>query len=531
MPPLPQVNTTDLYSAVALGCQAMQAALNRDDDQVPFFEARAWPDAWLRFSPAFSEAHVPGRHLNALLNAEAALGIVVDEDIIAADTRAALRAYSGPVPLPLGREQPGGPASPSGQCTFLPHNIREGFHALYALAAYRGSEHAVALAEASIAAIERYWDPKTGWDRPALEALGVRFLHDAALDTFVGGLGRAIGPLVKLYRATGLASALSLALRLAEHALAFFREDGSYDIARFGSHTHSTTCTLSGLAQLADLTGDNALLERVRAFYDRGAWQVRDALGWVIESALPDALPDRGEINNTGDLIETALILGAHGWPAYYGDAERMLRGHLLPAQLRDVSFIATANDTARSKGDDGLRDVAARLRGAFGFPAPYGHLPLGAREISFNYDIVGGAVSSLCAAWRACVTADAAGQRVNLLFDRETDGVAVESPYTHGALRLRAKRPGPLWVRLPEWVQFDQPPMLAENTPTQFAGEWLLVPRPPLNRWLTLDYPLAEREIALRHRTRTIHARLRGDAVVAMESFGAKLTFFEEME
>lgn len=518
MPPLQDVNTTDLYGAVALGCQAMAHALNRDDDQVPFFAAQAWPTAWLRFSPAFSEAHVPGRHLNALLSAEDALGLVIDEEVIAADARAAFRAYAGPVPLPLGRETPTGP-----QCTFLPHNLREGFHALYALAAYRGCERAVELARASIAAIERYWSP-AGWDRPALEALGVRFWADPALDTFVGGLGRAIGPLVKLYRATGLSEALALAARLAEQALSFFREDGSYDVDRFGSHTHSTTCTLSGLAQLAQLTGDVALLERVRAFYDRGAWQLRDALGWVIESALPDALPDRGEINNTGDLVETALILGAHGWPGYYGDAERMVRGHLLPAQLRDTSFIAEPD---HPEAGDGLRDVAARLRGAFGFPAPYGHLPLGATEISFNYDIVGGAVGSLCAVWRACVTRDATGHHVNLLFDRDTPDVAVESPYTHSALRLRVKRPAPLWVRLPEWAPLSATIEQLAGVEAQIVGEWLLLPRPPVNRWLTLDWPLAEREIALRHRTRTIRARLRGDAVAAMTNDGADLTFF----
>ena len=37
------------------------------------------------------------------------------------------------------------------------------------------------------------------------------------------------------------------------------------------------------------------------------------------------------------------------------------------------------------------LRDVAERHLGAFGFPAPYGHKPVGAQWIGFNMDIVGG--------------------------------------------------------------------------------------------------------------------------------------------
>ena len=39
------------------------------------------------------------------------------------------------------------------------HNLREGFHALYALAAYRDSERARELAEASIQVIFDYWAP------------------------------------------------------------------------------------------------------------------------------------------------------------------------------------------------------------------------------------------------------------------------------------------------------------------------------------------------------------------------------------
>lgn len=45
---------------------------------------------------------------------------------------------------------------------------------------------------------------------------------------------------------------------------------------------------------------------------------------------------------------------------------------------------------------DDGTTDVAARLTGTWGFPAPYGHLPVGLERVKFNLDIVGGVVASL---------------------------------------------------------------------------------------------------------------------------------------
>ena len=41
-----------------------------------------------------------------------------------------------------------------------------------------------------------------------------------------------------------------------------------------------------------------------------------------------------------------------------------------------------------------------------------------------------------------------------HLLFDHETAAIQVESPYTHPALRVRIKRPGALFVRIPPWVQ-----------------------------------------------------------------------------
>ena len=79
---LQDVNTTDVRSAIELGCRTMSSVFNADDNDVPFFGSRVRPQAELRFSAAHSEAHVPGRHLNALLNAEDAAGVEVDEAAI-----------------------------------------------------------------------------------------------------------------------------------------------------------------------------------------------------------------------------------------------------------------------------------------------------------------------------------------------------------------------------------------------------------------------------------------------------------------
>ena len=516
---LDDVNTKDVLSAIRLGCETMQRVFNADDDDIPFFGATVRPVAEMRFSAVHGESHVPGRHLNAVLNAEDAAGVDIDGAAVEKHARAAFFSYSGAVPLPLNRAEVGGPLR-----GFRAHNVREGFHALYALSKFRDSEKAREVAEASISAIFELWDPTHEWDVERLTGeYGLTIQPD---QSFIVGLARAIGPLVKYYRATRYGPALELALLLKETAITeFYTEEGSYDPETFGTHAHSVTCVMSSLAQLADLTRDSNLMRRVKAFYDNGLWDLRDETGWSGAGAgrRGEERSDQGEVNNSGDILETALILGRWGYTEYYEDAERILRCHVLPSQLRNISFI----DEISEDGTDGKRDVAARLRGAWGFPAPYGHEPIGLPGISFNLDVVGGTVGSLCEAYRDLVEVDESGVRVNMLFDHDTDDVHVESPYTHPSLRVTPKRAAPLFVRQPTWVERDQLRVTGSDSVPLASNGYLLFAAPVPNRAITLELPLALREIVLRHRSRDIRVRLRGDAVAAMESFGADLTFF----
>jgi hypothetical protein len=515
---LRNVNTTDIRSAIELGCTTMQNVFNADDNGIPFFKSVVLPRAYLAFHEIHSESHVPGRHLNALLTASDLIGVPVDQSAIEKHARAAFFSFSGPLPLPMNRDRAGGPIA-----NFTEHNVREGFHALYALVRYQRLARALELAERSIDTLLRLWDPERGWDRKAFEKLSIRWTRD---HTFIVGIGRAIGPLVKYFRATGYGPALDLALLLKNKATTgFFHPDGAYSPERFGTHTHSTTCVMSSLAQLADLTQDAALMARVKAFYDNGLWEIRDGLGWVIESSRQDANPDRGECNNTGDIIETALCLGRWGYTDYYHDAERILRGHLLPAQLRDSSFI---KDPPNPDKVDGLRDVAARHLGAFGFPAPYGHRPVGLDEVSFNMDIVGGAVASLCEAYRESVTSGQAGHRVNLLFARQTRAVSVDPLPGNAGVSVTIREPGALWVRIPPWAATVLVTDAGAGVRWRMENGYLFMPEPPVGKPIGIRYQEVSSEIILKHRTRNIQVRLSGDRVIAMQNFGASLTYFD---
>lgn len=510
------VNTTSIRDAMELGCRTMQSVFDADDHANPFFLSSVWPKAQLSFSENHSEAHVPGRHLNALLNAEDALGVPVEDASIEKLTRAAFLSYSGPVPLPLNREKIGGKP-----VRFIAHNIREGFHALYALVKYRKSEPAREMAEKSVAAINNYWNADRGWEKSALEKMGLTVIGEPG--PFVTGIARSLGPLVKYYRATQYTPALELATTLKDKLIReCFTEDGGYSIEKLGMHVHSATCVMSSLAQYAELKNDAALIRRVQKFFDNGLRQVSNDLGWSIEAAHPDWV--RGEANNTGDILETALILGSMVDSNYYQRAERILRGHLLPCQLRDTSWI---RNPPNPNGEDGKRNVADRHLGAFGFPAPYGHKPVGLKEISFNMDIVGGAVGSLCEAYRSATQFGDFGHRVNLLMDHETDAIAVRSPYTHDALTIELRKPGVLSVRLPQWLKQDEVSVDGTAVPVR-KGPYLVFTNIAVGKPVHLRMPLKTSTIMLEHRTQRIRVNLKGDSVVAMENFGQPLTYFD---
>ena len=508
------VNTTSIPAAVELACRAMGQVFNPIDNGYPYMYTRIWPDGWLGFSPYHGAVQLSGRHLDALLAAEAGLGVNVDDAVVAQHTNATFFSLSAG-PLPCNHSTPGGPLTSVDE-----HSIREAVHGLHALARYRESERAVDAAEALIIDVRRFWRAESDWDQRGVQtAYG---LPMTARPTFVEGVGRAIGPLTKLYNATQSSLALGLAQDLAAHATdRFYLPDGDYDADRLGAHTHSTTCTLSGLALLGHVTDDMGLLRRVRAFYDNGLRVIRDEVGWVRERHHPSFHPEQGEMNNVGDVIETALILGRYFGDAYFEDAERFLRSQLLPSQVRDLSFMDEA------PGGDERSNLRTRLLGLFGFNAVYGHLPLGKNQVTPSIDIVGGATASLCAAQHAIAAASDGVTRINLLFDYEDDTVRIESPYTGDALRVTPKIAGDITVRVPSWADLTE--TTVDTQPIErFVEDGRIALRcPQVGRAVEIRLPLAERDLMIRHQDHHIPARLRGDAVVAMDDLGAGFAYF----
>ena len=244
--------------------------------------------------------------------------------------------------------------------------------------------------------------------------------------------GRLIRPLVQYYRQSDDEIALELARRFAADNLDMaFDADGSIAEAA-GAHLHSVTGTITGLIDYGILIEDDSVIERARRAYDVGMRPFRSSYGWAKEFRWAPWLAEplraagyagfdinRGEANNTGDLIEAALLLGQAGYPGYYEDADRMLRNHLLASQMVDTSWVREA---AGHEDDDEARygSVARRARGGFCFGGTNGLISYPEEAYQVNADLVGGALQAICEACEAIASVGDNTVRVDLHYSKE---------------------------------------------------------------------------------------------------------------
>jgi hypothetical protein len=334
--------------------------------------------------------------------------------------------------------------------------------------------------------------------------------------------GRFLGALVKYYDATKDNEALALARIIKDRVIATcFAPDGRH-LEAAGWHVHSVTATINALAQLAELTGDDELMRRTESIYRAAFGHYVTTFGWSKENLSNDL--DTGEVNNTGDMIQTALILARHGDARYYSDAEKMLRSHLLPSQLRDISWVKTVRDP---KGD-AETDVAVRTRGAFGFPAPYGHKIERVDAVNFNFDITCGTMQALCEVLGHVCTEETSSTRINLLFSFSSPGVEMVSHLPdEGKLEIQTSGTRELLVRIPAGVTTDTIRLDVDGTETapKVDSIYLSIPKGTHTAIVRFHLPRTTTEEQLPGRKVRVHWT--GETVTAIDAGPELLRFY----
>jgi len=294
---------------------------------------------------------------------------------------------------------------------------------------------------------------------PGIEEYNAAVLVPA--DRFYRAGGHLV-PADRFYRAGGHAPALDLAEGLANFALRHSRgylPDGSlYPGEGAGKgqgtldHLHTCTNFRLGVLDLGIETSRRELVAWARHSYERAKIWGTD-FGW-----FPEGMGYRhGATCCTTDIIEAALLLGRHVDRAYFADAERFGRNHLIETQYLSLAQLEEA--LARLPKDTGpaphecqystARGVTASQVGAFAARSTLNdafHLDLTAMMQCCN----AAGARALFDLWRYATDE----QALHLRFSVETSALrAVSHEPAGGQIDLTPKQSGHLAVRLPAGV------------------------------------------------------------------------------
>ncbi len=237
-----------------------------------------------------------------------------------------------------------------------------------------------------------------------------------------------------------------------------FAEDGS-----FGGHFHYHTGAAIGLLAYGLMRHDQALIDKVCKIYEFARSKGTD-FGYFPE-ALPPA-PWVMQISNEGcctaDMACLAAGLSQSGAADYWDDLDRYLRNQLTEMQMKRTDFVDRIPKENQvpipirpEKGEASLDDMK-RFIGCFaGWAAPNDFA--GPAHFWLQQCCLGNCPRAIYEGWESIVNSSKSGLRVNLLLNRSTPEIDVDSflPY-EGKVKVHIKQHNRIAVRIPGWVDLQ---------------------------------------------------------------------------
>jgi hypothetical protein len=323
--------------------------------------------------------------------------------------------------------------------------------------------------------------------------------------------GYIIGPLVRWYELSGNESALKLATYLTNwivYHTDLFQDDGSFTLAKsesekepsgydFHGHVDSRLITVAGIIRCGIAANKDDFVNYGKKVVDyvdrlcRGTGS--NSFGWVYEN-VEQVQCETCPINR---MIDCAIQLTRAGYPEYWNLVERAARNQLVENQLRDVDWVISTvylNDTE----DVIYNNVAERVKGGWaGSSTPNDWVGTKTTPDSSQMGscCVTGA-EALYLVWSNIVTKDEEGVWVNLLLNRATKWVDVNSysPY-EGRVEVTVKNATDLFIRLPEWVDKSKVAVTVDGASQTFSwrGDYVQLGDLMMGQEVTVTYPLRE--------------------------------------
>lgn len=480
----------------------------------------AWlnPDQEYLPTGGYEIAHDTGRWWDAMLRFESATGTRIPAQAEAAMMKNLRLLTDNPAALLMNTARLPGPTENN---KVNPHNLRESMLAYTALVLHRKSDWAQQQGRKLVGTMHALLDPDGQLDYEKLAALAAAPLtadrlmvqRSPAGQWFnaTATTGRAIEAIVWFYEATGDASALELAKRLAEvHLRQSIDPTGKVRAELLDSnhvgHTHSYCGTLRGLLLYGLASGEKKYVDAVAATYRNGLWDTSIShSGWTPHDQGKTRFSDKegdpiGEHASCGDVAQIALWLALRaGQTDLLDDVERLIRARLLPSQLTD--------------GKNPRRDGAW---GVYSHPFGYGAI----------LDVFAAVLHSLADFHQHIVTTSEEGAiAVNLHFDIETPSISVQSKRnTDATLLITTKQRCDLRIRVPAWAPRESVRLqiAGKSLPLRWEDSFLVISSKDTadNDIITLQHDLPERqtveEMPVSHRK--FHLNWRGDQVISCD-------------
>ena len=245
------------------------------------------------------------------------------------------------------------------------------------------------------------------------------------------------------------------------------------DHGQFSGHHHSYTQALLGLLWYADAVND----ARLKTFV-RDSYEYMRAFGIARIGLF-------GEGCTTGDMTLLAIKLSDAGVGDYWEDVDQYVRNHLAELQITDAEAMKKAvgqmpkgrgkNDTTQGDFDpknESQENTIERCLGTFLSDSTH---PTLIPEHNFLYTIccTGNCTRAMYAAWESIVRCAGGAVQVNLLLNRASAWVDVDSylPF-EGKVVLKNKTAHKISVRMPMWV--DKKAVHAEVNGQPVSPFWL---------------------------------------------------------
>ncbi len=344
---------------------------------------------------------------------------------------------------------------------------------------------------------------------------------DFGVPMYYSGVIRA---LTAWSRLTGNRQALSTAGKLAQFVRRPFvwtpatAIEATQDASGRGhcrGHFHAHAAALRGLLAYAMAVEDADLLRFVNDGYQWLCNFSLPRLGWFPENLKSG---QHCETCCTADMIPLAIRLSDAGVGDYWDDVDRAVRNQLVEQQLTNAKYLeelsARAPKPAVTRAGMCTDRVIERNIGGFVGHGELTFLP----KTWIMHCCTGNATPALYYAWESIVRGQGETATVNLLLNRESPWLRVESwlPY-EGRVRIVNHKARRVRIRVPLWVNPAQVQCQLAGRPVvpERFGRYLGFENLSPGDVVTLELPLQNRVERFSFNGQEFAAELRGNTVV----------------